>query len=162
MPSTDWLYLEAGLAHDTGRGHPECAARMDAVRKAFAAAGIAVPGIAPRLATRAELARVHTAGHIDEISAYCQSGDEYPDPDVVMGPGSWEAALLAAGGAIEACRAVLERRLDRAFCAVRPPGHHAEPDRAMGFCLFNNIAIAARWLQTRSRTRSSRPPATRA
>lgn len=146
MANTGWLFLDAGLKHDTGRGHPECPARLDAIRDTFAAAGVAPPCIVPRAATREELLRVHTADHIDEVSAYSRSRAPHPDPDVVLSEGSWEAALLAAGGAIAACGAVLEKRLDRAFCAVRPPGHHAERNRAMGFCLFNNVAVAAQWL----------------
>jgi len=119
---------------------------LDALRGAFAAAGIAPPSLEPHAAMREALLRVHTADYIDEVAAYSQSGNTHPDPDVVLSAGSWHAALLAAGGAIEACKAVVERRIDRAFCAVRPPGHHAERNRAMGFCLFNNVAVAARWL----------------
>ena len=109
MPKTEWLFLEEGLAHDTGRGHPECAARLAALRHAFREAGLPEPSLVAREATRAELLRVHTADYLDEIARYCASGMPHPDPDVVVSPGSWRAALLAAGGAIEACAAVIAR-----------------------------------------------------
>ena len=90
---------------------------------------------------------MHSAEHVDTIEKTCKQNADYPDADTVMVKASWDAALLAAGGAIAACKAVLEGKVDNAFTAMRPPGHHAERDRAMGFCLFNNVAVAARWLR---------------
>ncbi|NUM53993.1 MAG: histone deacetylase [Candidatus Hydrogenedentes bacterium] len=148
MPkNTGYCFREEGLLHDTGRGHPECAARLEAIRKAFADAKVEYIAIDVEPATREDLLRVHTAEHIDTIERTCKQNADYPDADTVMVKASWDAALLAAGGAIAACKAVLEGKVDNAFSAMRPPGHHAERDRAMGFCLFNNIAIAARWLR---------------
>jgi len=143
----EFLFQSAGLAHDTGRGHPECAARLSAIAEVFERAGVSTSSRRISSAREADVARVHTREHIRAIKEYCKSGATYPDPDVVMGPGSWEAAMLAAGTAIAACKGVAAGEIRRAFCAVRPPGHHAEADRAMGFCLFNNVAVAARWLQ---------------
>ncbi|MGH6915796.1 MAG: histone deacetylase family protein, partial [Geminicoccales bacterium] len=92
-----------------------------------------------------QLLRVHTTRYVDAIlSAVPTSGHLRVDPDTVMSPGSGEAALRAAGGVCAAVDALIEGEASNAFCALRPPGHHAEPERAMGFCLFNNVAIGAR------------------
>jgi len=96
----------------------------------------------PRPATTDELRAVHTAGHIDRVKSTHGRTHRF-DPDTQAGPHSYEAALLAAGSVVDAVDRVLAGDLDRAFCAVRPPGHHAEADRAMGFCLFNNVAVGA-------------------
>lgn len=146
MARTGLVYDAEMLLHDAGAGHPERAARLTAILSAFEAAGLNPPRIPIVLAEEADLLRVHTREHVDEIKATCAANAVYREPDTSMVSASWRAALMAAGGTIAACRAVLEGTVDNAFCAVRPPGHHAEADHAMGFCLFNNIAIAARWL----------------
>jgi acetoin utilization deacetylase AcuC-like enzyme len=88
---------------------------------------------------------VHTPAHVEAIRQVSSRGGHI-DADTVVSHGSWEAALRSVGALVEAVDAVSDRRMDNAFCAVRPPGHHATPDQAMGFCLFNNVAIAAEWL----------------
>ena len=133
------------LAHDTGPGHPERSARLAAVLDALAAPAFAalVRREAP-LADRAAIARVHDAAYIESVfAAVPKDGYDKLDPDTVLSPGSGRAALRAAGAAVAAVDAVMKGEADNAFCAVRPPGHHAEPGRAMGFCLFNNIAVGA-------------------
>jgi len=136
----------ACLAHDTGALHPECAERLSVVLRALDAAEFSalVREPAPR-ATREQLLLVHRAEYVDSILAIRPDpgGHVALDPDTLMSAGSVEAALRAAGGAVAAVDAVQNGRVRAAFVAVRPPGHHAEPDRAMGFCLFNNAAIAA-------------------
>jgi acetoin utilization deacetylase AcuC-like enzyme len=130
--------------HDSGPGHPERPERLDAVRRGIREAGLEprLQILTPRPASREELQAVHTAGHIDRVAS--TEGRTYRfDPDTQAGPRSHAAALLAAGSVADAVDRVLAGELDRAFCAVRPPGHHAEAERAMGFCLFNNIAVAA-------------------
>jgi acetoin utilization deacetylase AcuC-like enzyme len=105
----------------------------------------AIPGlrrVAPRDAMREELLRVHTEAHV-ELVASTDGGRYRFDPDTSAGPSSYRAALRAAGAVVGAVDAVLDGDAERAFCAVRPPGHHALADRAMGFCLFNNVAVAA-------------------
>jgi acetoin utilization deacetylase AcuC-like enzyme len=130
--------------HDAGPGHPECAERLDAVRRGLLAAGLEsrLELLAPRPATRDQLLRVHSEAHVARVESTRGRTFRF-DPDTQASPRSWEAAVLAAGAAADAADRVLDGTLDRAFCAVRPPGHHAEAERAMGFCLFNNVAVAA-------------------
>jgi acetoin utilization deacetylase AcuC-like enzyme len=140
------LYLAhpSSHLHDTG-SHPENAGRLVAIESALKAAGW--PGLerveAPA-ATKGQLTRVHDAAHVDAIEQFCAAGGGMIDLDTAAGPSSFEAALHSAGGAVRATEMLLAGEARAAFCALRPPGHHAEPDRAMGFCLFNNIAVAAR------------------
>lgn len=133
----------ACLEHDTGPGHPECADRLGAVLEALHEA---FPWIewreAPR-ATRGQLLRVHDPRLLATVLAPHPPGRVRLDPDTVVSPGSPEAALRAVGAGVAATEAVMHGEADVAFCAVRPPGHHATIDAAMGFCLFNNIAVAA-------------------
>ncbi|GAA0887837.1 histone deacetylase family protein [Rhodanobacter soli] len=135
----------ACLLHDPGPGHAERPARLHAVLQALDHDRYAALDRieAPR-ATREQLLRVHSAAHVEEVLLGAPPDDMLAlDQDTVMGPGSTDAALRAAGAVVAAVDAVLDGTARRAFCAVRPPGHHATRDRAMGFCLFNNIAVAA-------------------
>jgi acetoin utilization deacetylase AcuC-like enzyme len=133
----------SSLEHDTG-AHPENASRLRAIEAALGEAGW------PRLerveapaATRDQLARVHTAEHIDAIERFAAAGGGLLDLDTIMSERSFEAALHAAGGPVDAVERLLAGEDRFAFCGLRPPGHHAERARAMGFCLFNNVAVAA-------------------
>jgi len=136
----------ACLAHDTGPYHPECPDRLRAVLAALERPEFAdlIRETAPA-ATEEQLGRVHPADYIAAILAIRPEFGESVqiDSDTLMSPGSAEAALRAAGGAIMAVDAVMEGWARAAFAAVRPPGHHAEPSRPMGFCFFNNAAVAA-------------------
>jgi len=127
-----------------GRYHPECPERLDAVSDRLIASGIdrhVVHYEAPA-ATRDQLARVHDEDYIAMIEAASpESGVHHLDPDTAMSPHSLEAALHASGAVVLATDLVLRGECRSAFCAVRPPGHHAERGRAMGFCLFNNVAV---------------------
>jgi len=130
--------------HDAGPGHPERPDRVDAVRRGLREAALEgeLRLVPPRPATTSELLRVHTGEHVARVASTRGRTVRF-DPDTQASPLSYEAALLAAGAVVDAVDRVLEGDLDRAFCAVRPPGHHATPGRAMGFCLFNNVAVAA-------------------
>jgi acetoin utilization deacetylase AcuC-like enzyme len=143
--TTLFITHPACLQHDTGYGHPERADRLRAIDDAFAAP--AFKALKREQAPRAELAvieRLHPKAYVAMIHASIPARDhKMLDMDTVVSPGSWEAALRAAGASIHAVDQVMAGEADNAFCAVRPPGHHAEPSRAMGFCLFNSIAIAA-------------------
>ena len=147
MGRTAFIFSDEGFEHTMPPGHPECPERLAAIRDAFAKAKLYPPRIEPEEATRQDLLRIHSAEHIETIRETCATSASYIDPDTYMAPGSWRAALLGAGAAIAACKAVLDGEYTHVFSATRPPGHHAEHDRAMGFCLFNNVAIAARWLR---------------
>ncbi len=133
------------LFHDTGTGHPERPDRLRAVFHAIDETGY--PDLLRReapLATNAQLALAHSDAYVQKlVAAIPASGRRNLDPDTVVSPGSAEAVRRAAGAVVAAVDAVFAGDADNAFCAVRPPGHHAEPDRPMGFCLFNNAAIGA-------------------
>ena len=135
----------ACLEHDPGRHHPEGPARLRAVFDALADPEFArlERREAPEAALE-DLLRVHPRPHVERLlRAVPKSGHVGIDADTILSPASGAAALRAAGAVVAAVDAVIAREADNAFCAVRPPGHHAEPERAMGFCLFNNIAVGA-------------------
>ena len=131
--------------HDSGAGHPERAARVRAALAGLAEAGLgeATVALEPRRATLDELARVHPLSYLEALRAFCEAGGGALDPDTTVGPGSWDTALLAAGAALGAVEALRAGAGDAAFVAARPPGHHATADQAMGFCMVNNVAVAA-------------------
>lgn len=142
--------------HEMGNGHPECPERLDAIEDRLLVSGVgdALDRREAPSAASADLELAHTRMHVaalrglterlaEEIAA---GGPAYAqiDPDTAMNPYTWDAALRAAGAALAATDAVVGGELENAFCAVRPPGHHACHDHAMGFCFFNNVALAAR------------------
>jgi len=142
------IHSDRFAEHMTPPGHPERAERadvMDVIAATWRDRGGEV--VAPREATREQLARVHDSGYVDRIAA--TNGRAVAlDPDTYTSPESYEIALLAAGAAIDAVERVVAGSHSSAFALVRPPGHHAERDRAMGFCLFNNVAVAAKHAQS--------------
>lgn len=135
----------ACLEHDTGYGHPEQPDRLRAVQSALS--GDAFAALERVEAPRAELSaieRLHPKAYVETIKAAIpRELHNRLDPDTVVSPGSWEAALRATGAVLHAVDRVMDKTAGNAFCATRPPGHHAEPSRAMGFCLFNQVAVAA-------------------
>jgi acetoin utilization deacetylase AcuC-like enzyme len=145
MPTAYITHL-ACAAHEMGAGHPEQPARLSAIDDRLRASGrydLLSHHQAPR-ATNAQLERVHDPNYIKTLRSFAPAeGLIAIDPDTQMGPGSWEAALRAAGAAVLATDLVIAGDADRAFCNVRPPGHHAERARSMGFCFFNNVAVGA-------------------
>jgi acetoin utilization deacetylase AcuC-like enzyme len=131
--------------HETGRGHPERPARLVAVERGIASARL--DGAAARLEGRparfGELAAVHGDAYLEALAQLCEAGGGDIDADTRVSPGSWATALAAAGLGLSAIEALQRGEADAAFVAPRPPGHHATADRAMGFCLLNNVAVAA-------------------
>ncbi|MEA3056682.1 MAG: hypothetical protein QOD30_2114 [Actinomycetota bacterium] len=145
--STSERYLE----HDCGRGHPERPARIDAVLRGAADAGLedSLVRIAPRPATREELELLHSPAYLDALERFCAGGGGHLDPDTAAVPESWGAAVLGAGAGPDAVERLDRGEADPAILALRPPGHHATPTRAMGFCLLNNVAVTAAGLAAR-------------
>lgn len=132
--------------HDTGRGHPESPARLARIREVLEEHGLAAKcnRVAVTLATDAALLRVHDAQHVRRVESACAAGERFIDSmDTAIGTESARIARLAAGSLSALCAEVAASRLDAGLAIVRPPGHHAERDLAMGFCLFNNVAVAA-------------------
>ena len=153
MPSVPVLVMmhPACDAHDAGRHHPERPERLAAVQRGLEGvmrAG-AAKTVVPRPATRSELIRVHDPATVDAIEALCRNGGGHIDADTAASAASWDAALAAAGGGLDAIDRLSAGEADAAFIAVRPPGHHATATQAMGFCLVNNVAVAAAALAER-------------
>ncbi len=156
MALTGFVYHPAYLDHDTGVGHPESPQRLRAIMGRLESTGLltslvrieAVP--VQEDAITEWITTIHAKAYVQGLRMRApREGRVSLDPDTSISPGSLKAAYLAVGGVLAAADAIMERRVTNAFCAVRPPGHHAEADRAMGFCLFNNVAVAARYLQRR-------------
>jgi len=149
MSQTGLVYHEDYLRHFAGRGHPERPERLESIMNHLSETKLLdkLVSIEPYSAEIDWIATIHTRDYIDSIEQACAQGYGHLDADTGVCPESYPAALLAAGGAMAAVDAVMDNKIDNAFCAVRPPGHHAERNRARGFCLFNNIAITARYIQ---------------
>jgi acetoin utilization deacetylase AcuC-like enzyme len=147
MPDGLYLHHPECLEHDPRElipGHPDTPERLMAIERELAAHDWLgwQRRLAP-LAQEAQLELIHSSSHVRHIRGLAEAGGGAIDPDTAVGSGSYRAALRAAGAACEMTRALMARETHLGFCGVRPAGHHAEPDRAMGFCLFNNVAIAA-------------------
>jgi acetoin utilization deacetylase AcuC-like enzyme len=150
MSTAFYTHPECRL-HDMGHGHPECPQRLDAITDHLRGTGLDLAldfHDAPE-ATADQLERAHTTHYVTELRDTMQQvalagAPKALDPDTMVGPGTWQAALRAAGAAVAATDRVLAGQAQNAFCAVRPPGHHATRDQTMGFCFFNNVAVAAR------------------
>jgi acetoin utilization deacetylase AcuC-like enzyme len=146
---TGLVYHPDYLKHDSGENHPESAKRLSSLityleKKAFWSKLKNVP---PYSASVEWLETVHDPNYVKMVEKTCKNGGGMLDPDTWVGRESYQIALLAVGGVMAAVDAVMDRKIKNAFCAVRPPGHHAERDKAMGFCIFNNVAVGVRYVQ---------------
>lgn len=152
MKRTGFLYDERFRNHLTGPYHPESPERLTAIYQGIVQMGLLehLTMIPARPAERLWIELVHDKDYVDRFDAACRDGQKtFDSPDNRMGPATFQAALLAVGGVLDTIDRVIAGEIDNAFCAVRPPGHHAERSKAMGFCYFNNAAIAAVYLQTK-------------
>jgi acetoin utilization deacetylase AcuC-like enzyme len=147
---TGFVYDAIYLKHDTGAGHPERPERLTAIVDRLQQKGLLqdLVRVKPSAASLEWLTTVHTPEYVQRVRKSCQAGTGYVDtPDAPASRDSYEVALSAAGGVLSAVDTVMDGTVKNAFCAIRPPGHHALKDHAMGFCLFNNVAIAAKYIQ---------------
>ncbi|MCC6773058.1 MAG: histone deacetylase [Gemmatimonadaceae bacterium] len=138
--------------HDTGWSHPEHVGRLRAIPRALRYEPelyLAVEHIESRHATAEELALAHDAGYVDRVRATVAAGGGHLDPDTVASEGSWDAATAACGAVLDGVDMAFDGRATRTFAAVRPPGHHALRSRAMGFCIFGNVGVAAHYARQR-------------
>lgn len=149
MARTAFVYHPIFMEHFTGPGHPERPERLTIILNAIESAGLkdVLKNLTPCACPLEYVRAAHTERLINQIKSLCGPSLQHIDSDTAVSEKSFEVALYAAGAGIAAADAIMAGEADNAFCAVRPPGHHAESDRAMGFCLFNNVAIAARYLQ---------------
>lgn len=150
---TAFIHHPIALRHDTGPGHPETAQRYDSVMTAMRAEPIweSLTEIIPEKASQGLIQAAHTKEHFKRVAGAFENGLEFLDADTAISMGSFEAALFAAGGVCRAIDAVVGGESRNAFVAARPPGHHATAESAMGFCLYNNVAVGARYAQNRYR-----------
>ena len=150
LAETGLVYGEIYLEHDTGPYHPERPQRLSAIIETLEAAGLLdkLVRIDPAPAERSVLELCHKPGYIDEFEMAVKNSEPFlHTPECVLSPATFEVALCAVGGVLKGIDKVMEGRVRNCFCAVRPPGHHAGNYKAMGFCFFNNVAIAAKYLQ---------------
>lgn len=147
MSSVAFIYDPIFLEHDTGDYHPENADRLRAIIEAVQPFGEKLLWLAPKEITLAQIRSVHPQEHIQEVK-FASTNEEAIDADTQVSSASYDAALMAIGAGIKAVDSVLSQEAKSVFCAVRPPGHHATTKESMGFCLFNNIAITAKYAQS--------------
>ncbi|MEX2465401.1 MAG: histone deacetylase [Gemmatimonadota bacterium] len=155
--TTGFFLHPASSLHDTGWSHPEHQGRLRALASTVGKDLLTLYGhvgqLEPSLADEDDLLRVHSRSQVEQVYRACKMAETREtivslDADTKVSGASWEAALGSAGAGITAARAIVQGDIRTAFVAARPPGHHATPERSMGFCLFNNVAVTARWLQT--------------
>ncbi|MBN2028577.1 MAG: histone deacetylase [Actinobacteria bacterium] len=147
MSTTAVFYDPIYLEHDTGQGHPERPERLETTMQLLDEVRLSekLRIISPRDATVEEIQLVHPKGYINKVKSTAESGGGWLDPDTHVGARSYAAALKSTGALLEGLERIFSGDIDNAFCMVRPPGHHATAERGMGFCLFNNNAVAARF-----------------
>lgn len=150
---TGFVYHPDYLKHNSGQNHPESEERLSKLVEHLKENELLskLKSVEPHVPSIKWLEKVHTSDYIKMVEEVCQRGGAMLDPDTSVGPESYRIALLAVGGVMAAVDAVMGKKVKNAFCALRPPGHHAERDKAMGFCIFNNVAVACKYLQNKYR-----------